>query len=70
MGGVPGTDDVVKVELTGDAGTAVAMVSALARPDTDDPFSGDSERDNYCLTGQSASTGDPGIVSADDLIAY
>ena len=69
LGGVPGVDDLVKVEITGGSG-GVAMVSALARPDTDDPFSGDSERDNYCLTGQSASTGDAGVVSANSQIPY
>ncbi|MCH7698217.1 MAG: hypothetical protein IH865_04700 [Chloroflexi bacterium] len=70
-GGGTDVDNMVKVEiLGGDSGTGAAMVSALARPESPDPFSGDSETDNYCLTGQSASTGDAGVVSANSQIPY
>ena len=73
MGGVPTVDDVVKVEITGGSG-GVAMVSALTRPSSVDPFDEDAdggaaESDNYCLTAQ-ASTGDPGHTSAKAAITY
>ena len=71
FGGVPDVDDLVKVEITGgDAGTGAGIVSALVRTGAVDPFSGDSETDNYCLTGTSASTGDAGVASAHAIINY
>ena len=71
MGGRPGIDDVVKVEVTGtDDDGGVGWVSALARTGAVDAFSGDSATDNYCLEGTAADTGDPGVVSADAQIDY
>ena len=48
LGGVPGVDDVVKI--TPGAGITSAMASVKVRAGAKDPFSGDGELDNFCLT--------------------
>ena len=52
LGGVPGVDDVVKITIPGGA----AMASVQVRAGAKDPFAGDGELDNFCLT----KPGDPG----------
>lgn len=49
MGGVPGTDDLVRITLSGTGATG--WVSARARPNATDPFSepGAPETDNLCV---------------------
>jgi len=56
LGGVPGTDDVVKITVAG--GVTAAMASVKVRAGAKDPFPGDGELDNFCLT----TPGDPGTV--------
>ncbi len=72
MGGRPGFDDLVMVEITGvvnDGGEG--LVTALARPGSADPFTeGSAVSDNYCLGGTSATVGDDGIASAHSQINY
>ena len=48
LGGVPGVDDVVKI--TPGAGITSAMAIVKVRAGAKDPFSGDGELDNFCLT--------------------
>lgn len=60
VGGPPGVDDVVKVSASG--GVTLMMVSAKVRARATDPFEGDGETDNFCLTAP----GDPGVPQCDD----
>ena len=72
MGGRPTVDGLVLVEITAGTG-AVGMVSALARPDSADPFTESTPvSDNYCIAGTSATAGDDGagVVSANAQIPY
>lgn len=52
LGGVPGTDDVVRISVGG--GTTNAMASAQAMPGAKDPFDEqqgkNNEKDNFCIT--------------------
>jgi len=58
LGGVPGVDDVVKITVG--AGITSAMASVKVRAGVKDPFSGDGELDNFCLT----KPGDDGSLPA------
>ncbi len=55
LGGVPEVDDVVQITLTG---SGAAMASVKVRAGSRDPFDGDDELDNFCLTHPD----DPGAV--------
>jgi len=48
LGGVPEVDDVVRISVGG--GATAAMASASVRPGARDPFAGDDEKDNFCIT--------------------
>ena len=48
FGGVPFVDDVVRITPGG--GVVSALASALVSRGARDPFAGDGEKDNFCLT--------------------
>ena len=48
LGGVPDVDGLVRI--TADGGVGSMMASVEARPGARDPFGGDNERDNFCVT--------------------
>jgi hypothetical protein len=48
LGGVPGVDNLVRI--TGTGGVGSMMASVQARSGARDPFGGDDERDNFCVT--------------------
>lgn len=58
FGGVPGVDDVVQIAPGG--GVVSALASARANSGARDPFAGDSEKDNFCLTKPD----DPGTLGS------
>jgi len=60
LGGVQGVDTTVKITATG--GVHSMMASVLAEEGAQDPFSGDSRKDNFCVTINQSGTDNNGLT--------
>ena len=60
LGGVPTVDTTVRITATG--GVHSIMASVLAEEGAKDPFVGDGEKDNFCVTINASGTDNNGLT--------